>query len=96
MKEDKLLLKAFNWYYEEGLHTTNISNEDALILFKGTDMYQNYFNLANDVEQSSSNCNIPLVVGRSEQLKAFLEWFDKPENLLDHDELIKQYNEESL
>jgi len=36
------------------------------------------------------------VVGRSEQLKAFLEWFDKPEKLLDHDELIKQYKEESL
>jgi len=36
------------------------------------------------------------VSGRSEQLKAFLEWFDKPERLLDHDELIKQYYEESL
>lgn len=35
------------------------------------------------------------VVGRSEQLKAFLEWFDKPEKLLDHDELIRQYNEEN-
>lgn len=36
------------------------------------------------------------VVGQSEQLKAFLEWFDKPEKLLDHDELIRQYNDESL
>lgn len=48
MKVEKLLLKAFNWYYEERMWNTNISNEEALELFKETDTYQDFYDKASD------------------------------------------------
>lgn len=48
MKVEKLLLKAFNWYYEERIWNTNISNEEALEFFKETDTYQDFYYKASD------------------------------------------------
>ena len=42
MKIDELIQRAFDWYYEENIHNTNISNEEAVELFKDTETFKDY------------------------------------------------------
>lgn len=74
------------WMLDEGIDTL------AKVNTKDGEIYLSDILAKHLIEQ----LRIHNVVGRNEQLKAFLEWFDKPERLLDHDELIRQYEEESL
>ena len=46
MKTEKiteLIKKAFDWYYEEGIYNTNIDHEEAIELFKTTQMFIDWY-----------------------------------------------------
>lgn len=52
MKLETFLKKAFDWYYEEDIAHTNIDNEQAVELFKDTDIFNCFEQQVNGADTS--------------------------------------------
>lgn len=73
---DFVIKKAFDWYHEEGISNTNISNEEAIDLFKETEIYKsNKLEPENQwisVKDGLPEVNVPALVSNPNAMaKAF-------------------------